>query len=434
MSLTPLHCVPGAPAYSRDPHHTRQREKSIVSGGVHSMDYAGLFSSNMPLLVEMPVGLQADTKYVFSVTYADKGVFPAEGLIDALSKAIRREGETLSQYPPPQGHLGMRELIASTLAGQRGAPTDPESIFLSGGAGGAIGAVLDVFIDPGDVVFVEEFSYLGTMRMLLEHGADVRHVPTDVNGMDTEALDEMIEHVIAEGRKPKLIYTISVFQNPLGVTLSHERRRHMVEISQKHGVPIFENESYADFRIDGDPLPPAMLGMDDSDCVMYVSAYTKLIGCGLRLGYGVVPPPVMDSLKTIRFGGIPSHLAAMGVYQYLADNREEYVTDVASSLRAKRDAMLGALGTHFPSNTTWSKPDGGMMIWVKLPEGADTMAALPAAVEADVKYNPGPVFRAERDRANYLRLTYSHNSPDEIRDGIEILAGVFQREGLFGWG
>ncbi|MDP6823102.1 MAG: PLP-dependent aminotransferase family protein [Dehalococcoidia bacterium] len=401
--------------------------------GVHLMDYSGLFSSNTPLPVDMPAGLQADTKYVFSVTYADQGVFPTEGLIESLSKVIRNEGQTLSQYPPPQGHLGMRELIAGTLAGQRGAAgIDPQSIFLSSGAGGAIGAILDVFIDPGDVVFVEEFSYLGTMRMLLERGADVRHVPTDVNGMDTDALDRMIGEAIAEGATPKMIYTISVYQNPMGVTLSHDRRRHMVQIAQKHGVPIFENESYADFRIDGDPLPPAMLGMDDQDSVMYVSAYTKLIGCGLRLGYGVVPAPVLDSLKTVRFGGVPSHLAAMAVYQYLTDNREEYISDVAGSLRASRDSMLGALEKHFPSNTSWSRPDGGMMIWVELPEGADTMAALPAAVEADVKYNPGPVFRAERDRANYLRLTYSHNSPEEIGDGIEILAGVFQREGLFG--
>jgi len=398
-----------------------------VDEGVHLMDYSGLFSSNMPLPVDMPVGLMADTKYVFSVTYADKGVFPTEGLIDALGVILRREGQTLSQYPPPQGHLGLREMIAGTAAG-----IDPDSIFLSSGAGGAIGAILDVFIDPGDVVFVEEYTYLGTLKMLLERGADVRHVPTDDEGMDTDALDRIIGELIAEGKRPKLIYTISVYQNPMGVTLSLNRRRHMLEISQKYSIPIFENESYADFRIDGDPLPPAMLGMGDTDSVMYVSAYTKLLGCGLRLGYGVVPEPVMETLKKIRFGGAPSHLASMAVYQYMTDNREEYVTDVATSLRASRDSMLGALSKHFPANTSWSTPDGGMMLWVELPVGADTIAALPAAVEADVKYNPGPVFRAKRDGANFLRLTYSHNSPEEIGEGIEILADVFQREGLFG--
>ncbi|MCH8817697.1 MAG: PLP-dependent aminotransferase family protein [Chloroflexi bacterium] len=395
------------------------------------MDYEGLFSSNMPLPVEMPAGLQAETKYVFSVTYADRHVFPTEGLIEALSTAIRREGSSLSQYPPPQGHLGLREMIAGNLGAQRGARVDPESIFLSSGAGGAIGAVLDVFVDPGDIVLAEEFTYLGTLRMLLERGADVRHVPTDADGMDTDALEHIIKELAAGGHRPKMIYTISVYQNPVGVTLSLERRRRMVEISQKYGVPIFENESYADFRIDGDPLPPAMLGMDDQDSVMYVSAYTKLLGCGLRLGYGVAPDPVLESLRKVRFGGSPSHLSSLAAYEFLKNNREEYITDVASSLRAKRDAMLGALKDYFPSNCTWSRPGGGMMLWIRLPPNADTLAALPKAVEADVKYNPGTVFRAERDCPDYLRLTYSHNSPDEIRDGIEVLAGVFQREGLF---
>ena len=395
------------------------------------MDYDQLFSANLPLPVDMPAGLAAHTKYVFSVTYADQDVFPTEGLIDAVATALRREGRSLSQYPPPQGHLGMRQMIAANLSAQRGIEVDPEAVFLSNGAGGAVEAILEVFVDAGDVVLVEEFSYLGTMRMLLERGADVRHVPTDADGMNTDALEEILADLAAQGRRPKLIYTIPVYQNPLGVTLSLPRRQRLIEIAQRYGVPIVENESYADFRIDGDPLPPAMMGMDADHGVIYISAYTKLLGCGLRIGYGVAPPVVMATLEKIRFGGRPSHLAALAVYEYLRKHREEYVTQVASSLRSKRDAMLEALQAHFPSTCSWSAPHGGMMIWVRLPHGADTLAALPKAVEADVKYNPGPVFRAKRDGHNYLRLTYSHNTPDEIRQGVEILADVFRREGLF---
>jgi DNA-binding transcriptional MocR family regulator len=395
------------------------------------MDYATLFSADMPLPVDMPAGLAASTKYVFSVTYADQDVFPAEGLIAAVATALRREGRSLAQYPPPQGHLGLRQMIAANLSAQRGIEVAPDAIFLSNGAGGAVEALLNVFVDPGDVVLVEEFSYLGTMRMLLERGADVRHVPTDADGMDTDALDEMLNALVAQGRRPKLIYTIPVYQNPMGVTLSLARRQRMVEVAQRYGVPIVENESYADFRIDGDPLPPAMMGMDNQDAVIYVSAYTKLLGCGLRIGYGVAPQPVLEALQQIRFGGRPSHLAALAVYEYLRQHRQEYVADVVSSLQSKRDAMLGALEEYFPSTCTWSSPHGGMMIWVQLPAGADTLAALPKAVEANVKYNPGPVFRAKRDGHNYLRLTYSHNTPDEIRQGIGILADVFRREGLF---
>ncbi len=395
------------------------------------MDYDHLFSSRMPFPVDMPAGLAATTRYVFSVTYADPDVFPAEGLIDAIATALRREGRELSRYPLPQGHLGLREMIAENLQAQRGIEVDPNAVFLSNGAGGAVEAILDVFVDPGDVVLVEAFSYLGTMRMLLERGADVRHVPTDGDGMNPDALEDMLRELAAQNRRPKLIYTIPVYQNPMGVTLSPARRTRMVELAQRYGVPLVENESYADFRLDGDPLPPAMMGMDDQDAVIYVSAYTKLLGCGLRIGYGAAPEPVMAALQKIRFGGRPSQLAALAVYEYLRTHREAYVAAVASSLRRKRDAMLEALTAHFPSTCSWNTPHGGMMIWVRLPGGADTLAALPKAVEADVKYNPGPVFRAPRDGHNYLRLTYSHNTPEEIRQGVGILAAVFQREGLF---
>jgi 2-aminoadipate transaminase len=325
----------------------------------------------------------------------------------------------------------MRELIAGDLNEKRAVDTDADSIFLSGGAGGAIQVILDAFIDPGDIVLVEEFTYLGTLRALLERRAQVVHVPTDREGMDTGALESTVRDLTSQGRRPKLIYTISVYQNPMGMTLSPGRRKHMLEISREYGIPILENESYADFRIDGPPLPPAMAGMDTGAGVMYVSAYTKLVGCGLRLGYALVPDAVRDALAKLRFGGSPSHLSAMAVHRYLRDHGDEHVRAVSESLRLKRDAMLTALGEYFPPVCTWNRPEGGMMVWVRLPEGADTWAALDRAVEADVKYNPGPVFRAGRDRKNYLRLTYSHNTPEEIGEGISILADVFQREGFF---
>ena len=394
------------------------------------MDYERLLTGSMPTPVEMPAGLAADVKYVFSVTNADPHSVPFEGLSDALRAAMGREGPDIAKYPPPQGHVGMREMIAANLKTRRGIDVGPDDVFLSSGAGGAIQSVIDVLVEPGDPVLVEEFTYQGTLRMLLERGAKVVHVPTDDEGMDTEALEAAVKGLVSQGTPPKLIYTISVYQNPMGMSLSRERRERMVEVSQRYGAPIVENESYADFRIDGDPLPPAMMGMDDQESVIYVSAYTKLLGCGLRLGYAAVPPPVMEALRRIRMGTAPSHLSAMAVHEYLSEHGDEYLRQLRASLAAKRDAMLAALGETFPPECEWSRPSGGMMVWVRLPEGADTWPALDAAVEAGVKYNPGPLFRAQRDRPNYLRLTYSHNSPEEIRDGVAILADVFRREGF----
>jgi len=376
----------------------------------------------------------ADTKYVFSITYADPGALPAEVFSDSVRDAMRDEGADLARYPHPQGHPGLRELIAGSLEENRGIKTTAKSVFLGSGAGGSIQVILEAFVDPRDVVLVEEFTYLGTLRSLLQRRANVIHIPTDSQGMDTDALESTIEELIARGQKPKLIYSISVYQNPMGMNLSLERRKRMLEVSQRFGVPIVENESYADFRIGGEPLPPAMAGMDGGESVLYVSSFTKLLGCGLRLGFGVVPDQAREILAGLRFGGSPSHLASMAVHRYLVSHADQHLRTVADSLRAKRDAMLAALAECFPPVCTWNRPEGGMMVWVRLPEGADTWATLTKAVEAGVKYNPGPVFRAKRDGNNYLRLTYSHNTPEEIRDGIAILADVFHREGLFGAG
>ena len=149
------------------------------------------------------------------------------------------------------------------------------------------------------------------------------------------------------------------------------------------------------------------------------------------MGYAVVPDAVRETLANVGFGSSPSHLSAMAVYEYMRDQRDYHIEKVRVSLKAKRDVMLAALGEHFPPDCSWSSPEGGMMVWVRLPEEADTWAALDKAVESDVKYNPGPIFRASRDRGNYLRLTYSHNTPEEISEGIAVLADVFESEGLF---
>ena len=396
------------------------------------MDYRDLLARNAPPESTGHPGLATDTDYVFSVTSTDPDTMPTDDLVDSLRPAMSREGRDLARYPPSQGHEGMRELIAEGLRTNRGVDVPIERIFLTAGAAGAIDTILDAFLDPGDTVLCEEFSYSGTLNLLMKKRANVVHVPTDGDGMDTEALEGIIKDLAARGVKPKVIYTISIYQNPMGMTLSSERRARMVEISQKYGIPIFENESYADFRIDGDPMTPAMMALDDQDSVMYVSAYTKLLGCGLRLGFGVVPEPVVASMKLRSFGTSPSHLTAMAVYQYLHDHGDQYIPRVASSLMAKRDAMQAALGEHFPPGVEWSAPTGGMILWGKLPEGADTWAALDHAIEAGVKYNPGPMYRADRTGHNDMRLTFSYHTPDQIREGIAVLADVFARHGLFG--
>ena len=402
------------------------------------VDYASLFSRNLPRAVAMPEGAAAAVQYVFSITNAVPDAIDAAAYLDAIRSGLERDGgggAALAGYPPAGGHTGLRELIARRLAAQRGYHADPDDVFIADGAGGAIAVILEAFINPGDPVLVEDFTYLGSLRMMLERGAEPIHVPGDADGMRPDAAADLLQSLEAAGRRAKFIWTIPVYQNPQGYTMPAARRRALLEVAQRYGVPILENESYADFRIDGDPLPPAMAGMDGGDAVLYVSSFTKLLGCGLRVGFGALPPAVKAALPQANAEVLPrrsaSQLASILVYEYLAAHADEHIEAVRQALQARRDAMLAALAANFPSSCEWTHPHGGMMVFVRLPDGADTWAALPEAVRREVKYNPGGVFRADRQRNNYLRLTYSHNTPDEIGEGVARLTELFRERGFF---
>ena len=393
-------------------------------------NYQDLASTTLPPEIEMPPGLREDVNYIFSVTYTDPDAMALKEFAEAAATAIERDGKDLGTYPPPQGHIALREFISSELSAKRGSEISPENIFLTSGAGGACQVFVESVINPGDVVMMDEFCYHGSLNMFLKKGARPCHVAMDQDGIIPEKLEAAIKENIQNGHRPKLIYTISVYHNPTGATISLERRKKIVEISNKYEIPIVENESYADFHIDGPELPPAMIGLDSEGGVMHISAFTKLMGCGLRLGFGAFPESARESLAKVGFGLAPSHLTSMAVHEYLKDNKSAYVAGVAASLGRKRDAMLRSLGEYFPPTCTWTEPQGGMMIWMKLPEGTNTWDILEKSVEKGVKYNPGPIFRADRSGGNHLRLTFSHHTPEEIEEGIAVLAGVFEGEGV----
>ena len=173
------------------------------------------------------------------------------------------------------------------------------------------------------------------------------------------------------------------------------------------------------------------MSLDTAGTVIYVSAYTKLLGCGLRLGYAVLPANMQNVLSRFDSGNSPSQLASILVYEFLKNYRNEHVASTADSLKIKRDTMLKALEKYFPKTCSWSKPNGGMMIWLKLPSNANTWTALPHAIKNSVEYNPGPQFHAGKSGKNFLRLTYSYNSADEIQEGIKILSEVFDQQEMF---
>ena len=210
------------------------------------LDYSSLISKNAPLPIESPPGLSMDgskkSKYIFSITYTNPHTFQKNKISHSLNTAINKEWDTLTKYPDIQGYPKLRKLISDNLQLYRKLTVNPQLVFLSSGAGGAIKTILDTFIDPGDIVLVEEFTYLGTLNMLLAKGAKVIHIPTDQYGIETEKLENTLKDLKLKNTLPKLICTIPVYQNPMGTTMSLERKKNLIKLSEKYQIPIIENE------------------------------------------------------------------------------------------------------------------------------------------------------------------------------------------------
>ncbi|MEC8890892.1 MAG: PLP-dependent aminotransferase family protein, partial [Chloroflexota bacterium] len=293
-----------------------------------------------------------------------------------------------------------------------------------------IDMITSILVDPGDVVITDEWVYGGTLNTLRRHFADIRGVSSDEEGMDPEALDAAITKAVSEGKRPKYIYLIATFQNPQGFTITHSRRESILNVTHKHGVPILEDDCYADNRYSGAPVT-SLYNLDDQDSVMYVGSFSKIIAPGMSLGYMTAPNAVLNRAMAVKSGRI-SEFTAMAVEKYARKYLDAHIEEINGIQRAKRDAMLSALGENFGTTAEWSDPDGGLYIWMKVKESADLVSLCPKALEEiDVGFHPGVNYSPDgKSGGNYLRLCYGYNEPEEIGEGITRLAEFFEKEGV----
>jgi 2-aminoadipate transaminase len=291
--------------------------------------------------------------------------------------------------------------------------------------------IIETLVDPGDILFTEDFVYGGTLNQMRRFRADIRGVTTDDQGMLPDALEAAIKQAHSEGKRPKFIYTVPTFQNPQGWTMSLERRQAMVALSQQYDVPILEDDCYVDLRFEGRDVP-SLYNLDGTGRVMYVASFSKIIAPGLRLGYMTAPQVILERAIGAKSGGSVNTLAAFAVHRYSVGHLSSHIEVINDIQREKRDAMLGALADHFGNGATWSRPQGGIFIWLKLPEGQDAAAIRNKVLEtADVGYGAGPGFAPDGvSGKNCMRLCFGYNTPDEIREGIARLADAFEREGV----
>jgi 2-aminoadipate transaminase len=350
-------------------------------------------------------------------------VFPLEEFRAACNYVLDHYGPQALQYGTTEGYVPLREMIARHTA-RYSVVIDPQNILITSGSQQALDFLGRLFINRGDYIVVESPTYLGALQAWNAYGAQYIPVRADENGM---VVDEL-EAALRIG--PKFIYVLPNFQNPSGSTLSLERRKQLVELADKYGVPIVEDDPYGQLRYDGDHIP-SVVSLDSefrgpnggyySGNVIYLSTFSKLLAPGLRLAWIIAPPEVIRKLvmtkqaadlHTATFNQCVAYEVAKGGFL------DEHVKTIRATYKERRDVMIEMMEEMFPPEVSWSRPKGGMFLWGVLPEDMDAAEVLKVAIERKVAFVPGEAFHPRGGGKNTMRLNFSYSSPDTIREGI----------------
>ena len=389
-------------------------------------NYETLFARNAPVTTRSE---NRFAKYDFAVAYPDPETLPLDGLVESLKVALDREGRNLAYYPVAAGLPSLRRLVAEKLHRDRDMEVSIDDVILTSGSGEAIAMLIKSLTDPGDVVLTEEFVYLGTLRQMRLFGADVVGIKCDGEGLIIEDLEDNLRRLTAQGKQVKYLYTIPSFQNPMGWTMTLERRRRVLDVTREYGVPVLEDDCYVDLRFEGDEVT-SFHSLDDTGQVLYVGSFSKIVAPGMRLGYMVAPESVRQRAMSFKGGGGVNQFAALAVEEYLKQHMYRHIDEQNQALRVKRDAMLASLGENFGDRAKWGRPEGGLYVWLELPEGTDLAHWQDQSFDEGVGYYNGTMFSPSQQGANFARLCFGHPTAETVSDGIAELARIFERHGV----
>jgi len=357
---------------------------------------------------------------------------PLDAVGEMLARLVAEHGPTTLQYGIGQGTMELRERICEVMALSGidvSSGASPEDVVVTVGGQQALDLIARLFLDPGDVVLAEGPTYVGALGVFQAAQAQVVHVPMDDDGLIPEALEQKIAEVGRSGRRAKFLYTIPTYQNPAGVTLTEERRERVLDICERAGLLVVEDDPYGQLGFEGDA--PAPLRARRRDGVFYLSTFSKTFAPGLRVGWILAPHAVRDKLVIATEAQVlcPSAFAQAAVTTYLSDMpwREQLKT-YREVYRERRDALLTALADMMPPGVTWTRPAGGLFVWATLADGLDAKAMMPRAISARVAYVPGTGFFADGTGRANLRLNFSFPPPERIREGVRRLARVVEQE------
>jgi DNA-binding transcriptional MocR family regulator len=349
-------------------------------------------------------------------------LFDADGIRAAYDRVLAEAPRRVLQYSATEGDPELRSAVAARL-GSRGLATTPQELLVTAGSQQALTLIAAALLEPGDTVLVEDPTYLAALQCFGFADARVVPVPGDADGADPAALADVVRR-----ERPKLLYLVPNFQNPTGRTLSAARRRAIAEIAVRHGLWIVEDDPYGELRFDGAWVPWISALDAAADRTVLLGSFSKTMAPGMRLGW-LRAPAALRRACVIAKQAADLHCSTVdqaAAARYLADaDLDARLDRIRAAYRARRDALLDGLPAALPPGSGWNRPDGGMFVWVRLPDGHDATELLRAAVTHDVAYVPGaPFFAGPGDPAT-LRLSFTAHPPAEIHEGLRRLARVF---------
>jgi len=391
-------------------------------------DFTPLLPAGLPSAASRWTGRP---KYDFTGGNNDPDALPLDGLIAAADAVLRREGRTLSTYglnSGPQGYRALRDFLAGKLKTDAGIGCSADDILITSGSLQALDLVNNTLLARGDTVIIEEDCYQGSINRLLKLGVTPVGIPLDCEGMRIDALEAALADLKRKGIRPKYIYTIPTVQNPTATVLPLARRAALLRLAADYGVPVFEDDCYADLMWSGQ-RPPALYGLSDQGNVIYIGSFSKTIAPALRVGYIVAPWTILSRMLAIKTDAGSGALEQMVLAEYCTAHFAKHVPLLRKSLRAKLVTLMEALKEQFGTAAEFDDPQGGIFLWVKLPEGVDALQLYKAALAAGVAINPGPEWSVNKARAqSRLRLCFANLSHEEINQGVTALAEVCRQQ------
>ena len=349
-------------------------------------------------------------------------LFPIDRWIEASNKVMKNNGAAALQYGPTDGYVRLREHCVTRMEKVGCKDVKPEDIQILSGSQQGLDFVPRIFIDPGDYIIVESPTYLGALNAFKAYEPKFLQVALDEDGMILEDLEEKLKN----HDNVKFIYVISDFQNPSGKTWTLERRKGLIELANKYDVMILEDNPYGELRFEGE-IQPSLRSLDTEDRVIFMGTFSKIFSPGIRVGWFNAAPKVLEKFNLVKQGADlqTSTTTQMILSQFLDDNDlEAHIDEIIKVYGKRKNVMVDAMKKYFPEEVTFTNPEGGLFLWVTLPEGLNARDIAVKAIEQKVAFVPGGAFYPESPEENHFRLNYSCMPEDKIEEGIKRLGEV----------